>query len=303
MGTVLYAKGIYINRCYDELNLSQPEMVRSVHEEYLQAGAEIIETNTFGANPFRLKRYGLEDKVQAINEAGARIARQSVVQLADKQAGTAYVAGSVGPLGIRLEPLGKTSLGEAREAFREQIAALVAGGVDLIIIETMQALDEAEQAILACRDVSPTLPLFAMVTVDEDAACLDGSSPETAAVRLTRAGADAIGANCSLGPATILTAQYLSVLTGIHGQFCETLRQGGGAVYRGLLRDNAEPYPRDEVCSACDGCAESGAGDEGGGFHCVGGEAGTAGGTLADRQADCRGRICHHGRDCFAQGD
>jgi homocysteine S-methyltransferase len=206
MGTVLYAKGIYINRCYDELNLSQPEMIRAIHEEYLQAGAEIIETNTFGANPFRLQRYGLEDKVQAINEAGARIARQAVVQLADKQAGTAFVAGSVGPLGIRLEPLGKTSLEEARAAFREQIAALVAGGVDLIMIETMQALDEAEQAILAARDVAPKLPVFAMVTVDEDAACLDGSSPETAAVRLTRAGADAIGANCSLGPATILTA-------------------------------------------------------------------------------------------------
>jgi len=206
MGTALYAKGVYINRCYDELNLSQPEMVRSIHEEYLQAGAEIIETNTFGANPFRLQRYGLQDKVHAINEAGARIARQAVVQLADKQAGVAYVAGSVGPLGIRLEPLGKTSFDEARQAFRQQMDGLVAGGVDFIIIETMQALDEAEQAILAARDVAPQLPVFAMVTVDEDAACLDGSSPETAALRLTRAGADAIGANCSLGPATILTA-------------------------------------------------------------------------------------------------
>jgi homocysteine S-methyltransferase len=206
MGTILYAKGVFINRCFDELNLSQPEMVRSIHEEYLQAGAEIIETNTFGANLFRLKRHGLEDKVREINESGARIARQAVAQLADKQAGTAYVAGSVGPLGIRLEPLGKTSLDEARQAFRQQIEGLVAGGVDMVIIETMQALDEAEQAILAARDVAPGLPVLAMVTVDEDAACLDGSSPETAALRLTRAGADAIGANCSLGPATILTA-------------------------------------------------------------------------------------------------
>jgi methionine synthase I (cobalamin-dependent)/5,10-methylenetetrahydrofolate reductase len=206
MGTVLYAKGVFINRCYDELNLSQPEMIRSIHEEYLQSGAEIIETNTFGANPFRLKRHGLEDKTREINEAGARIARQAVTQLADKQAGTAYVAGSIGPLGIRLEPLGKTSLEEARQTFRQQIEGLVAGGVDMLIIETMQFMNEAEQAILAARDVAPGLPVMAMVTVDEDAACLDGSSPETAALRLTRAGADAIGANCSLGPATILTA-------------------------------------------------------------------------------------------------
>ncbi len=206
MGTVLYAKGVFINRCYDELNLSQPEMIRNIHEEYLQAGAEIIETNTFGANFYRLQRHGLEGKTREINEAGARIARQAVVQLADKQAGTALVAGSVGPLGIRLEPLGKTSLEEARQAFKQQIEGLVAGGVDLIIIETMQALDEAEQAIAAAREVAPNLPVMAMVTVDEDAVLLDGSSPETAALRLTKAGAHAIGANCSLGPATILTA-------------------------------------------------------------------------------------------------
>ena len=114
MGTALYAKGIFINRCFDELCLSQPEMVRSIHEEYLQAGAEIIETNTFGANPFRLARYGLADKTREINEAGERIARQAVAQLQEKQAGLALVAGSVGPLGIRLEPLSKTSLEEAQ---------------------------------------------------------------------------------------------------------------------------------------------------------------------------------------------
>ncbi len=206
MGTALYAKGIFINRCFDELCLSQPEMVRTIHEEYLQAGAEIIETNTFGANPFRLARYGLADKTREINEAGARIARQAVEQLQDKQAGSALVAGSVGPLGIRLEPLSKTSLEEARDAFRVQIEGLVAGGIDLIIIETMVAMNEAEQAIAAARMVAPEMPVFAMVTVDEDAACLDGSSPETAAMRLTRAGADVVGCNCSLGPATILTA-------------------------------------------------------------------------------------------------
>ena len=206
MGTTLYARGVFINRCFDELNLSQPELVRSVHEEYLQAGAEVIETNTFGANAFRLRRYGLEDKVAAINEAGARLARQAVAQLADKQAGTAFVAGSVGPLGIHLEPLGKTSLEEAREAFAAQIRGLVAGGVDFLFIETMPALNEAEQAILAAREVTPDLLVFAMVTVDEDANCLDGAPAETAALRLAAAGADAIGCNCSLGPATVLSA-------------------------------------------------------------------------------------------------
>jgi homocysteine S-methyltransferase len=119
MGTSLYARGIFINRCYDELNLSQPELVRNVHEEYLQAGAEIIETNTFGANALRLQRYGFADKVFEINRAGAELARKAVNQRADKQSGKAWVAGAIGPLGVRLEPLGKTSLAEARAAFAE----------------------------------------------------------------------------------------------------------------------------------------------------------------------------------------
>ncbi|HEX3469786.1 MAG TPA: bifunctional homocysteine S-methyltransferase/methylenetetrahydrofolate reductase [Silvibacterium sp.] len=206
MGTTLYARGIFINRCYDELNLSQPDLVRSVHEEYLQAGAELIETNTFGANSFRLLRYGFQDQVFAINEAGAALARQAVEQLREKQAGTAWVAGSIGPLGVHLEPLGKTSLDEARAAFAEQIRGLAAGGVDLLVIETIVALNEAEQAIKAAREVAPQLPVFAMITVDEDANCLDGSSPEVAAARLTAWGVDAIGCNCSAGPATVLTA-------------------------------------------------------------------------------------------------
>ena len=194
MGTSLYARGVFINRCFDELNLSQPELVRSVHEDYLQAGAEIIETNTFGANALRLERYGLRDKVGEINQAGVSIARQAVRQLADKQAGTAYVAGSVGPLGVHLEPLGKTGLDEARDAFAEQIRALVSGGpgvgVDLLIIETMPALNEAEQAVLAAREAAPDVPVVVMVTVDEEANCLDGASPETAAARIESWGVD-----------------------------------------------------------------------------------------------------------------
>src|SRR5277367_3630652 len=200
MGTTLYARGVFINRCYDELNLSQPDLVRSVHEEYLQAGAELIETNTFGANAFRLLRYGFQDRACEINEAGAKLARQAVAQLNEKQAGKAWVAGSIGPLGVHLEPLGKTGLDEARAAFAEQIRGLAAGGpgvgADLLIVETIVALNEAEQAIRAAREVAPELPVLALITVDEEAHCLDGSSPEVAAARLTSWGVDAIGANC-----------------------------------------------------------------------------------------------------------
>ncbi|HTD55563.1 MAG TPA: bifunctional homocysteine S-methyltransferase/methylenetetrahydrofolate reductase [Silvibacterium sp.] len=210
MGTTLYARGIFINRCFDELNLSQPDLVRSVHEDYLQSGAELIETNTFGANSFRLLRYGFQDQVFEINRAGARLAREAVNQLNDKQAGKAWVAGSVGPLGVHLEPLGKTGLDEARAAFAEQIRGLADGGpgvgVDVLAVETIVALNEAEQAIAAAKEVAPHLPVFALITVDEEANCLDGSSPEMAAARLAAWGADAIGVNCSTGPATVLTA-------------------------------------------------------------------------------------------------
>ena len=206
MGTVLYARGVFINRCYDELNLSDPNLILSIHEEYLQAGAEIIETNTFGANRFRLTRHGLAAKVVEINTAGVRLARQAVDHLKEKQAGTAFVAGSIGPLGVRLEPLGKTGLDEARAAFAEQIRALADAGADLLIIETMPALNEAREALLAAEETAPNLPVLVMVTVDDESNCLDGSSPEQAASLLTEWGAGAIGVNCSTGPATVLTA-------------------------------------------------------------------------------------------------
>ena len=206
MGTVLYARGVFINRCYDELNLSDPGLILSIHEEYLQAGSEIIETNTFGANRFRLARHGLAGSVAQINAAGVRLARQAVDHLREKQAGEAWVAGSVGPLGVRLEPLGKTSLDEARAAFAEQIDALAEAGADLIIIETMPALNEAREALAAAREVAPDLPVLVMVTVDDESNCLDGASPAQAASLLTEWGAGAIGVNCSTGPATALTA-------------------------------------------------------------------------------------------------
>jgi methionine synthase I (cobalamin-dependent)/5,10-methylenetetrahydrofolate reductase len=206
MGTVLYARGIFINRCYDELNLSDPGLILSVHEEYLQAGAEILETNTFGANRIRLSRYGLAGKTAEINAAGARLARKAVDNLKEKQGGEAWVAGSIGPLGVRLEPLGKTGLDEARAAFAEQMQILVDGGVDLLIVETMPALNEARQALEAARQVAPNLPLVVMVTVDDEITCLDGASPQQAAALLTDWGASAVGVNCSTGPTTVLTA-------------------------------------------------------------------------------------------------
>ncbi|HEY1804752.1 MAG TPA: bifunctional homocysteine S-methyltransferase/methylenetetrahydrofolate reductase [Terracidiphilus sp.] len=206
MGTVLNARGVFTNRCYDELNLSDPNLILAVHQEYLLAGAEILETNTFGANRFRLTRHGLGAKVEEINAAGVRLARQAVVGMKEKQAGEAWVAGAVGPLGVRLEPLGKTGLDEARAAFAEQIAVLKKSGVDLLIVETMPAMNEAKEAIEAAKAVAPELPLLVMVTVDDEGECLDGSSAAQAAALLTEWGADAVGVNCSTGPATVLTA-------------------------------------------------------------------------------------------------
>src|SRR6266576_5740331 len=200
MGTLLYSKGIFINRCYDELNLSQPDLIRGVHREYLQAGAEIIETNTFGGNSFRLARHSMADRVHDINLAGARLARDAAKSF------DGWVGGSVGPLGMRIEPLGKTSFEEARAAFREQIAALVEGGVDLIILETFGYIEELHQALLAARDVNPSVPVVAQVTIDEDGNCLDGSTPEIFGPRLTEWGADVIGCNCSVGPVAMLDA-------------------------------------------------------------------------------------------------
>src|SRR5216683_2231264 len=200
MGTLLYSKGIFINRCYDELNLSQPELIRGIHHEYLQAGAEIVETNTFGANSFRLARHSLANRVRDFNLAAARVAREAAKSF------DVWVAGSVGPLGVRIEPLGKTSFEEARAAFHEQIAALVEGGVDLLVLETFGYLEELHQAILAAREVNPKLPVVAQVTIDEDGNCLDGSSPEHYGRQLQDWGADVVGINCSVGPVPVLEA-------------------------------------------------------------------------------------------------
>jgi homocysteine S-methyltransferase len=199
MGTLLYARGIFINRCYDELNLIQPEMILTAHQDYAKAGANILETNTFGANAFRLARHGCQDQLKQINRRGVELAREA--------AGDGIlVAGSVGPLGVHIEPLGKTSLEEARAAFAEQIEVLAEAGVDLLILETFGSVEELHQAILAAQQAAPGVPIVAQVTIDEDGNALDGAEPEQYARRLEEYGADVIGCNCSVGPATMLDA-------------------------------------------------------------------------------------------------
>ncbi len=200
MGTVLYGKGFFINRCYDELNLTQPDLIRGVHHDYLKAGADIVETNTFGANSFRLARHGFGEQVDAINYEGAHLAREAAKSF------DAWVAGSVGPLGVRIEPLGKIAREEARAAFRQQIAALKDGGVDLLILETFGYVEELHQAVLAARDVDANLPIIAQVTIDEEGNCLDGATPEHFVPRLSEWPVEVIGCNCSVGPVAMLEA-------------------------------------------------------------------------------------------------
>ena len=196
MGTLLYAKGVFINRCFDGLNLTQPALVGDVHAEYVKAGADVVETNTFGANRIKLASFGLGDKVQAINAEGAKIAREAC-------RGRAYVAGAIGPLGIRIEPWGKVGVDEAQEYFREQAEALAAAGVDLFIIETFRDLNEVRAAVAAVRSVC-ALPIVAQMTTEEDGSSLDGTPPEEFAPALDATGADVVGLNCSVGPAPLL---------------------------------------------------------------------------------------------------
>jgi homocysteine S-methyltransferase len=197
MGTMLYAHGVYINQCYDELNTRAPDLVRAVHAEYAKAGAEVLETNTFGANRLKLAQYGLQEHTGDFNRAAAKIAR-------DVAGDTHLVAGAIGPLGVRLEPYGPTSVEEARAAFAEQMAALKEGGADLFIIETFGDLEEIGQAVRAARDVDPTMPVVAQMTIGSDGHTPFGASPEDVAGWLDGLGADIIGLNCSVGPQGIL---------------------------------------------------------------------------------------------------
>ncbi len=198
MGTMLYARGVFINRCFDELSLSAPDMVRQVHQEYAKAGAEILETNTFGATRPRLAGFGFAEKLADINRAAVRLAREA----AGKKA---FVAGAVGPLGVRIEPLGRTSFQEARSAFREQIAVLVEAGADLLIFETFANLDELREAVLAARDVAGhDIVVAAQVTIDDFGHLPGGADTETFTRAMDSWPVDAIGLNCSVGPKAML---------------------------------------------------------------------------------------------------
>ena len=198
MGTMLYAKGVYINRCYDELNLSNPELVQEVHTEYIRAGADIVETNTFGATAHKLQQYGLEGNMHEINARAAQIARKAA---GDR----AYVAGAIGPLGLRIEPYGPTSFDEAKDLFKAQATALLEGGVDLFCLETFSDVSEIRQAIAAVRELCD-LPIIAQMTIMTDGNTLFGTTPELFTERLDNWGADIIGLNCGVGPAIILNA-------------------------------------------------------------------------------------------------
>lgn len=196
MGTQLYARGVFLNRAFEDLNLTEPDLVVGVHQAYVRAGAEIVETNTFGANRVKLASFGLADKVTAINVAGARIARHAARD-------AAWVAGSMGPLGVRVEPWGKTGLDEAEAIFAEQAQGLADGGVDLFVLETFRDVNEIGAAIRAIRGVCDK-PIVAMLTTAEDGNTLDGTPVEQFGPQLVDFGADVLGVNCSVGPAAML---------------------------------------------------------------------------------------------------
>ncbi|MBV8810753.1 MAG: bifunctional homocysteine S-methyltransferase/methylenetetrahydrofolate reductase [Acidobacteriaceae bacterium] len=209
MGTMLYAKGIFINRCFDELNLSSPLLVKEIHQEYVRAGAELLETNTFGSNRLRLASFGFAEKLRAINEAGVRLAREAAGE-------RAFVAGAIGPLGTQIEPLGPMSFAEARTVFREQAEALVEAGVDLLVIETFYELNELREAIYAAREAAgPNMAIIAQVTVNDDGTLRDGTSTETFTRSLNDWPVDVVGVNCSAGPRVVLeTIEKMTLLTG-----------------------------------------------------------------------------------------
>ena len=209
VGTYLYQKGIYINTCFDELNITNPDIVSGVHRDYVAAGADVIETNTFGANRFKLAPHGLEPRVKEINTKGAQIARAAAGE-------NVLVAGSIGPLGVQIEPLGKLSFDEAREAFREQAAGLLEGGVDLIILETFSLVSELEQAIRAVRELNGEIPVMAQVTISDDGNLLSGATLESFVKGVGGSGIDTIGLNCSVGPRAMLDAlETLKTLTAL----------------------------------------------------------------------------------------
>jgi methionine synthase / methylenetetrahydrofolate reductase(NADPH) len=198
MGTMLYGRGMFLNVCYDELNLRQPDLVRDIHREYVRAGAEVIETNTFGANPIKLASCGLADETERINTVAAGLAREAA---GDRAA----VVGAIGPLGIRIEPFGEMSVDEARAAFARQVRGLLDGGVSGFVLETFSDVSELRAAFQAVRSLCD-LPVIAQMTVGTDGKTHYGTDPETFGPELEAMGADVIGVNCSVGPHGVLEA-------------------------------------------------------------------------------------------------
>lgn len=200
MGTMLHQMGVRMGSCFDALNTTDPGVVAKIHRQFIEAGAEIIETNTFSANPFKLKEFNREDETIEINEAGVELARR-VVEAAFRD--DIYIAGAVGPLGTYLAPLGRVTDIQAYNAFRKQIAALIHAGIDLLVFETFSDLKEIEIAIKVARDINPTIPILASMTFTRDDRTLLGDSPTYVASQLADLGADIVGVNCSGGPAQL----------------------------------------------------------------------------------------------------
>ncbi len=205
MGTMIYAKGVYINRCFDELNLSSPDLILEIHREYIKAGAEIIETNTYGASRLKLAQQGLDEKLQDINVSAAKLARKAV----ESARHDVFIAGGISPLGVRIEPYGPTSVDEAKDLFKEQAQSLLEGGVDCFVLETFHDLAEMQQAIRAVRELCDHV-IFAQMTINDHGETTYGTSPEIFTPWLDkwldRDGSDVIGLNCSVGPQIILEA-------------------------------------------------------------------------------------------------
>lgn len=200
MGTMLHKRSAVINTCFDELNITQPEIVSEIHLDYIRAGSQMIQTNTFGANRFKLSQHGLQDHLASINRVGVDLARKAI----DFSSRSIFLAGDVGPLGVRLAPFGRVQQDEARLAFAEQISVLAEAGVDLILVETMTDLYEVIEAIKASHEAAPSLPVLASMTFTRDNRTLLGDSPEKVAREIHNAGADVIGINCSGGPNQLL---------------------------------------------------------------------------------------------------
>ena len=266
MGTMLYSRGVFVNVCYDELNLKQPALVQEVHELYVRAGAEILETNTFGANPVKLSAFGLDERTEEINRVAGELAHRAA-------RGRAAVVGAIGPLGIRIEPWGSTARTEAVAFFARQATGLAQGGVHGFILETFSDLEEIHAALEAARSVAPDLPVIAQMTVGEDGATSYGTSVETIAARLIEWGADVVGLNCSVGPApdargdrahggaldqtALGPAERGPPALGrrpadlpreprLHGAVRPPADHGGSVVHRRMLRDHPRSHPTDQ---------------------------------------------------------